>query len=327
MPERVQQLTRWLRQDLGLPPFELTPASADASFRRYFRLVFDGQSRIVMDAPPEKEDVRPFVRIARQLRNAGLNVPAIEEVNAEEGFLLLGDLGDRQYLSELDADSADRLYGDALGALVVLQGCGPQPEELPPYDRALLLREMELFRQWFLGHHLQLSLTEAEQRMLDDTFERLVIAALEQPQVPVHRDYHSRNLMVAPHNPGILDFQDAVFGPVTYDLVSLLRDAYIEWPRERVEEWVLGYHDLIVDSGVLRERGEQGFLRWFDLMGAQRHLKVLGIFARLYHRDGKAGYIEDMPLTFRYLLDESSRYAELAGLHDFLKERIAPCLQ
>ncbi|WP_303904878.1 aminoglycoside phosphotransferase family protein [Thiohalomonas denitrificans] len=327
MPKRVEQLTRWLRHDVGLPSFELTPASADASFRRYFRIVFNGESRIVMDAPPGKEDVRPFVRIARWLRSAGLNVPAIEEENAEEGFLLIGDLGGRQYLAELDDDSVDRLYGDALGALVVLQTCGPGPKELPVYDRELLLREMELFRDWFLGCHLRLDLTESEQRMLDESFERLIAAALEQPQVPVHRDFHSRNLMVAPHNPGILDFQDAVVGPVSYDLVSLLRDAYIEWPRERVEAWVRGYHDLLLDSGILRRPGEQAFLRWFDLMGAQRHLKVLGIFARLHHRDGKAAYLDDMPLTLRYLLDESSRYPELMELHGFLQERVAPFFQ
>ncbi|SCZ58254.1 aminoglycoside phosphotransferase family protein [Thiohalomonas denitrificans] len=325
MPKRMEQLTRWLRHDVGLPPFELAPASADASFRRYFRIVFNGESRIVMDAPPDKEDVRPFVRIARQLRSVGLNVPAIEAENTEEGFLLLGDLGECQYLSELDDGSVDRLYGDALGALVVLQSCGP--EGLPAYEGELLWREMELFREWFLGRHLGLELKESEQRMLDEVFERLIAAALEQPQVPVHRDFHSRNLMVAPHNPGILDFQDAVSGPVTYDLVSLLRDAYIEWPRERVEDWVQGYHDLLVDSGVLRQPGEQAFLRWFDLMGAQRHLKVLGIFARLHHRDGKAAYLDDMPLTFHYLLDESSRYPELRKLQHFLQERVAPFFQ
>lgn len=326
MPDRVERLARWLQRDLGLPPFELTPASADASFRRYFRVRFGGESRIAMDAPPDKEDVRPFVRIARQLQGIGLNVPAVEAENLEEGFLLLGDLGERPYLSVLDESNVDRLYGDALGALVVLQSCGPQADQLPRYDRELLWREMALFREWFLKRHLALTLNEAEQRMLDDTFESLVAAALEQPQVAVHRDFHSRNLMVADHNPGILDFQDAVFGPVTYDLVSLLRDAYVEWPRDRVEQWVLGYHDLAVDSGILRERGEARFLRWFDLMGAQRHLKVLGIFARLNHRDGKAGYLNDLPLTLRYLLDESERHAELLPLHRFLRERVEPAM-
>lgn len=327
MPQRVDQLTRWLQRDLGLPPFEMKPASADASFRRYFRLHFDGETRIVMDAPPEREDVRPFVRIGQALREAGLNVPAIIEQNPDEGFLLLGDLGDRDFLSQLNDANADRLYGDALGALVALQACGPGPDLLPAYSRELLLAEMELFREWFLGRHLQLALSESEQRMLDHTFALLAGVALEQPQVAVHRDYHSRNLMVAEHNPGILDFQDAVFGPVTYDLVSLLRDAYIRWPWDRVEHWVRGYHDLALDSGILRERGEERFLRWFDLMGAQRHLKVLGIFCRLNYRDGKDRYLADLPLTFEYLLGEAERHAELRSLSELLRERVAPAME
>ncbi len=324
MPQRVQQLTRWLQRDLGLPPFELTPASADASFRRYFRIRFGGESRIAMDAPPEKEDIVPFVRIARALRAIGLNVPEIHHENHAEGFLLLGDLGDQPYLDALNHDSVERLYGDALGALAILQACGPGAELLPTYDRALLLREMELFREWFVGRHLGLTLDEREQRLLDRSFDLLAEAALSQPQVTVHRDYHSRNLMVGEHNPGIIDFQDAVVGAVTYDLVSLLRDAYVAWPRERVDEWVLGYHDLAVDSGILRERGEERFLRWFDLMGAQRHLKVLGIFCRLNYRDGKSRYLDDLPLTLDYLREEAGRQPELAELGAFLEERVVP---
>jgi aminoglycoside/choline kinase family phosphotransferase len=324
VPQRVELLTRWLRRDLGLPDFELAPASADASFRRYFRVTFGGESRIVMDAPPEREDIGPFVQIGRRLRAIGLNVPEIHAENAAEGFLLLGDLGSRDYLAALDAGSADRLYGDAFGALAALQACGPAAGELPPYDRALLRREMELFRDWYLGRHLKLALSEAEQRMLDATFERLADEALAQPQVPVHRDYHSRNLMVAPHNPGILDFQDAVHGAVTYDLISLLRDAYIEWPWERVAAWALGYHDLAVDHGILRGRGEEAFLRGFDLMAAQRHLKVLGIFARLNYRDGKGRYLADLPLVLRYLREEAARRPELRPLSDFIEHRVVP---
>ncbi len=327
MPQRVEQLVRWLRQDLGLPELHLQPASADASFRRYFRLAFDdGETRIVMDAPPEKEDSRPFVTIGRRLRDIGLNVPEIHAEDLSQGFLLLGDLGTTSYLEALDETTVERLYGDALGALAALQACGPGEEELPPYDRALLLREMELFRDWLLGRHLGLEPTGAEAKLLEETFERLIENALEQPRVCVHRDYHSRNLMVSPHNPGILDFQDAVHGPITYDLVSLLRDCYIDWPRGQVEEWAMGYHELALDHGLLRDRDEARFLRWFDLMGVQRHLKASGIFARLNHRDGKEGYLKDIPRTLGYITQVAENYPELAGLKALIEERVLPNL-
>ncbi|MCW8829359.1 MAG: phosphotransferase, partial [Gammaproteobacteria bacterium] len=297
MSQRLEQLNHWLSNAVGLPEYRIAPASSDASFRRYFRIRFAGESRIVMDAPPEKEDSRPFVRIGRQLREIGLNVPEILAEDLGQGFLLLSDLGERQYLDVLDAQNVERLYGDAMGALATLQACGPDAQALPPYDRELLWREMVLFREWYLERHLGLVLSDSEQRVLDETFEQLVTSALEQPKVSVHRDYHSRNLMVSEHNPGILDFQDAVHGPITYDLVSLLRDCYIAWPREQVEEWVRGYHDIAIDHGILRDRQEERFLRWFDLMGVQRHLKATGIFARLNHRDGKPGYLNDIPRT------------------------------
>jgi len=320
VPQRLEQLNHWLGQALGLPRYDIAPASSDASFRRYFRISFGGETRIVMDAPPDKEDSRPFVRIARALHGIGLNVPQILAEDLAQGFLLLSDLGSEQYLSALNADSVGRLYGDAMGALLTLQACGPQGDELPPYDEALLLREMELFREWYLGRHLGLALSDGEQRMLDETFRRLAQSALEQPQVAVHRDYHSRNLMVAPHNPGILDFQDAVFGPVTYDLVSLLRDCYVAWPREQVEAWALGYQELAIDCGILRLRDEERFLRWFDWMGVQRHLKASGIFARLNHRDGKPGYLKDIPRTLGYVREVAGRYPELAGLGEMVEK-------
>lgn len=323
MDQRLSELRRWL-EELGIAYTEIEPASEDASFRRYFRVYTAEGTRIVMDAPPEQEDSAPFVTLAGRLREAGLNVPQVLDADLERGFVLLEDLGERHYLDELDPESVERLYGDALGALVALQACGPAEAELPPYDRDLLWREMELFPDWFLERHLGLKLTPAERKMLAVTFYHLAEAALEQPQVPVHRDYHSRNLMVAAHNPGVLDFQDAVYGPVTYDLVSLLRDAYIAWPQAMVRDWVLGYHDLALDSGILRGRCETRFLRWFDLMGAQRHLKVLGIFARLYHRDGKDRYLADLPLVLDYLVDESARHAELAPLRQFLESRVLP---
>ena len=322
MSQRLELLHRWLQHDLGLPAYELTTASSDASFRRYFRVAFNGESRIVMDAPPEREDIRPFVQIGRMLLEIGLNVPRIEAENIAQGFLLLSDLGQQQYLDVLNETTVERLYGDAQGALLTLQACGPQEEALPPYDEGLLLREMELFREWYLGRHLGLELGPSEQQVLDRAFYLLADSALAQPRAAVHRDFHSRNLMVAPHNPGILDFQDAVYGPVTYDLVSLLRDCYISWPRQRVEGWALGYHDLALESGILRARDEERFLRWFDWMGVQRHLKASGIFARLNHRDGKSGYLKDIPRTVGYIREVAARYRELGDLATLLAERV-----
>ena len=322
MGARLEQLNHWLRRDLGLPGYDIAPASSDASFRRYFRVTFAGESRIVMDAPPDKEDTRPFVSIARRLHEIGLHVPEILAEDEKQGFLLLSDLGSRQYLPELNAGSVERLYGDAMGALITLQVCGPREGELPPYDHALLMREMELFREWYLGRHMNVTLMDSEQRMLNETFELLAQSALEQPRAAVHRDYHSRNLMICDHNPGILDFQDAVIGPVTYDLVSLLRDCYIAWPREQVESWVLGFHDLALDSGIIPHRNEEQFMRWFDWMGVQRHLKATGIFARLNHRDGKPGYLKDIPRTLGYVRSVARDYPELRRFADFLEDRV-----
>jgi len=268
----------------------------------------------------------PFIQVARSFEAIGLNVPHIHAQNTQEGFLLLEDLGSTLYLDQLSFSTVERLYGDALGALLTLQACGPLAG-LPLYDRDLLLREMELFREWLVDRQLGLALSSDEHAMLDATFEVLVDNALRQPQVCVHRDFHSRNLMVTPrHNPGILDFQDAVIGPVTYDLVSLLRDCYVSWPRSQIEGWVLGYFELAVQSGVLRGEHEGEFMAWFDLMGVQRHLKASGIFARLNIRDGKAGYLQDIPRTLGYILDLESRHEILAGLVALLRQRVIPAL-
>jgi len=324
MTERLAQLNEWLSGEVGLKDFQLVPASEDASFRRYFRVTGNDESWILMDAPPEKENCRPFVDIARQLGSLGLHVPKIGAEDLEKGFLLLEDLGSLHYLDALNDETVDRLYGDALSALAVIQACGPSIG-LPPYDSTMLLREMELFREWLLGKHLGLKLSDAENRMLDETFGLLIENALEQPRVCVLRDYHSRNLMVTDSpNPGILDFQDAVIGPVTYDLVSLLKDCYIEWPRSRVEDWVMGYFELAVQSGVLRNEHESRFLRWFDLMGVQRHLKAAGIFARLNARDGKPGYLGDIPRTLGYLVKLETAYPELEDLAGFCKTEVLP---
>jgi N-acetylmuramate 1-kinase len=320
MPERLQQLNRWLARELGQSFSHVAPASTDASFRRYFRVHASDGPYIAMDAPPGREDCRPFIAVAELLLGLGLHVPQVLRADLEQGFLLLSDLGTRQYLAELDETSVERLYGDALGALATLQACGPNEAQLPPYDRARLRAELELFREWYLQRHLGLRLSASEHAHLDRAFRRLEDAALEQPRVCVHRDYHSRNLMVtARNNPGILDFQDAVVGPVTYDLVSLLRDCYIAWPRARVEEWAMGYYELARQSGIVRAEHERPFLRWLDWMGVQRHLKAVGIFARLNRRDGKPGYLRDIPRTLGYVREVSARYPELGELHGLLE--------
>ena len=317
LSDRITAIQDWVRRRLDWPDAVLEPASADASFRRYFRVQQGGASYIVMDAPPEKEDCGPFIHVTELFLAVGLHVPEILAKDLDQGLLLLSDLGSRLYLDALDETSVDRLYGDALGALATLQSCCPLDSGLPSYSRDLLMFEMSLFRDWLIGTHLGLELDARQQDALQRSFEALTCSALEQPSVCVHRDYHSRNLMVsARHNPGILDYQDAVIGPLTYDLVSLLRDCYIAWPRERVEAWVTGYFELAQQTGSLRpgQADERTFLRWFDWMGVQRHLKAAGIFARLNHRDGKSGYLKDIPRTLGYVTEVCSRYPELEAL-------------
>jgi aminoglycoside/choline kinase family phosphotransferase len=315
--QRKKSLQQWARQQLGWADVELIPASVDASFRRYFRVQGGEDSYILMDAPPDKEDCGPFIHVSELFLDLGLHVPEILASDPERGFLLLSDLGSRLYLDELSESTVDRLYGDALGALATLQSCDPHHSGLPPYDRRLLLSEMSLFRDWLIGTHLNLQLDRSQQRDLQKSCDLLVECALQQVEVCVHRDFHSRNLMVSSyHNPGILDYQDAVIGPVTYDLVSLLRDCYISWPRHRVEDWAIGYFELAQQTGILRpdESNERQFLKWFDWMGVQRHLKAAGIFARLNHRDAKPGYLNDIPRTLAYVIDVCLRYSELSEL-------------
>ena len=326
MDNRLEALKGWLASVLDGAEYEIKPASADASFRRYFRVFAGGATHIVMDAPPDKEDMRPFIQVAERLYALGLNVPQVLQQDMGRGFLLLSDLGERLYLSQLREDTVERLYGDALGALVVLQaGIFTHDQSLPEYNEALLLREMALFREWYLGKHLGLTLSPEQHTVLDQAYALLALSALEQPQVWVHRDYHSRNLMLTDaNNPGILDFQDAVRGPVTYDLVSLLRDCYIAWPRARVEDWAWGYQTLALQSGLPVCTDEALFLRWFDLMGVQRHLKATGIFARLNHRDAKPGYLGDIPRTLGYILDVTARYPQLQPLYQLLCDLRVP---
>lgn len=333
MPETDARLTlihEWLSRDLGMRPERVEPASADASFRRYFRVFHQGATSVVMDAPPGKEDVRPYLKVTRLLEKLGAHVPHVHHADTDRGLLLMEDLGGTHYLSRFNAgEDPDRLYSDALRVLADIQVRGRDAAaELAPYDREALARELALMPEWFLGKHLGLSVSEAESQVIANAFEFLIGAALEQPTVFVHRDFHSRNLMVIEdRNPGIIDFQDALRGPVGYDLVSLLKDCYISWPRERVEKWVKGFRALLRSKGDagawLSGADDTEFLRWFDLIGVQRHIKVLGIFARLWYRDGKAGYIRDLPLTLEYVRDTCKRYPELAELSRFLEERVA----
>lgn len=326
MYSRTDSLTDWVGKHLGANTFSIEPASSDASFRQYFRVTENGTSYIVMDAPPDKEDSRPFVKIAGLFLNAGVNVPRVIEADLEQGYLLLSDLGNTQYLQSLVPDMADQLYLDAFQALHRIQTNVPVPDnDIPPYDDALLMREMELFREWFLIKYLNLEISAEIDEVIDTAFSFLSRSALEQPVVCVHRDYHSRNLMLTSgNNPGVLDFQDAVAGPITYDLVSLLRDCYIAWPRPQVEEWVKEYFRKYLGKNSGYEFDDKQFLEWFNLMGIQRHLKAIGIFSRLNIRDSKPGYLDDIPRTLNYILEVAPGYAELSGFHLLLRDKVRP---
>jgi aminoglycoside/choline kinase family phosphotransferase len=336
-------LAQWLENDLGLDVRSIEVASADASFRRYFRAHIaapaagaghtpgSGHALIVMDAPPDKEDLGPYLKVSGLLAALDVHVPRIHATDRARGYVLLEDLGSTQYLAPLrEPGRADALYSDALDELAKIQVRGTAAaQELPPYDAAVLLREMRLMPEWFLGRHLGVVPDDAAVALLERAFAFLCEASLAQPAVFVHRDYHSRNLMLLPTgNPGVIDFQDALRGPVGYDLVSLLKDCYISWPRARVEGWVGAHRERLLRAGFTHGAGRDSgeFLRWFDLVGVQRHIKVLGIFARLWHRDGKLGYLDDLPLTLHYVLDTCARYVELAPLHDWLQARVVPAL-
>ena len=324
---RLSLMQRWVREDLGFDPALIEPASADASFRRYFRVTRGPESFIVMDAPPGKEDLGPFLGVARLLADLGLNVPWVLARDESRGFLLLTDLGTRLYLPELTSvAAATPLYADAGTALARMQTAGrTRAAALPPYDEALLRREMQLFPDWFLARHLDAPADQAQGALLERLFTTLVEAALVQPQTLVHRDFHSRNLLVtAADNPGIIDFQDAVQGPVTYDLVSLLKDCYVAWPAEQVRQWALQYREQLLRSGFALDLGEQQFVRAFDLMGLQRHVKVLGIFCRLCYRDGKAQYLADLPRVLDYAVGAARLYPETAEFATWLEAHIRP---
>ena len=326
---RYQMLVDWLAQELPalfagqgwgeVPPASLSPASSDASFRRYFRWQAGERAFIVMDAPPPQEDCRPFVRMAELLAEAGVHVPQVLLADLPRGFLLLTDLGRQTYLDVISADNADALFEDALQALVAFQRL-PRPAEFAEYDRALLARELQLFPDWYVARELRAEFSAAQQQAWARICDLLIDSALAQPQVLVHRDFMPRNLMLSTPNPGVLDFQDAVWGPVTYDVTSLFKDAFLSWPQARVETWLQCYYQLAGEAGIALPSSFAEFQRASDLMGVQRHLKVIGIFARICHRDGKPKYLGDVPRFFAYIDEVLSRRPELVELGQLLAQ-------
>jgi len=311
--QRLEALQHWVARELGCASCGIAPASEDAGFRRYFRITGARGTHIVMDAPPDKENCRPFLAVAELFRAAGVHVPEIYAADLGQGFLLLEDLGRDTYLDVLTPDNARDLFAQAIDALVRIQ-LASRAGALPPYDDALLTREMGLFPDWYVARHRALSLPAALAADLQTVFSRLIQSALAQPQVFVHRDFMPRNLMLSEPNPGVLDFQDAVYGPITYDIVSLLRDAFISWEEEQVLDWTIRYWERARRAGLPVDNDFAEFWRAFEWMGLQRHLKVLGIFARLNFRDGKPKYLADTPRFIRYARDAASRYNELGPL-------------
>ena len=327
MPDRYNSLQNWLTEILGTSAFNLKPASGDASFRTYHRLFLKNKTFIVMDAPPEQENCKVFIKITKKLRACDVNVPIIHNVNIEQGFLLLSDLGNDLYLNKLNKSSIYELYSDALSTLVAIQvlvNVGGVDE----YDKSLLISEMNLFREWLIEKHLNIKLSDSQVKILTTLFDLLVNNALQQPKVFVHRDFHSRNLMVTKeNNPGVIDYQDAVYGPISYDLVSILKDCYIKWPKEEIDKWVDFYLNKLYEEKAQYRINRDEFVRWFDLMGVQRHLKASGIFARLSHRDGKHNFLEDIPRTLSYILDLKETYEELQPICIILEELVLPRLK
>jgi len=308
---RLDKIKNWITSDLKIQNYQIEVASADASFRRYFRLMYSGNSSIIMDAPPDKEDCQSFVKIAQLIEAVGVHSPHIFSFDQRLGFMQLSDLGSVAYLDKLNKQSVDALYTDAIQAIVKMQAI---KADLPRYDAQLLQLEMSLFQDWYLQKHLKIALDAMQKNIIAETVQLLTDTALKQPAVFVHRDYHSRNLMITEsNNPGVIDFQDAVNGPLTYDLVSLIKDCYIAWPREKQLSWI----DLFLNLTLLKIDKQQ-FIKDLDFMGMQRHLKAIGIFARLNHRDGKTAYLGDIPRTLAYVFDVCTRYEELADFSELI---------
>ena len=336
MPRPVPaELLPWALAALGAAvdehPPALTVVAGDASNRRYFRFLWAGQSYILVEAPPATEKNAAFLAVRELLGSAGVKVPALYAVDLDRGFLLLEDLGDRVLLPELNAGSVESHYSEAFAVLRHIAALAPDEVDLPPYDRALLTEELSRFADWFVEALLDYTLNAAEQDVLDSLFARLIDSALEQPQVLVHRDFHSRNLMLqASGELAVIDFQDAVVGPITYDLVSLLRDCYIQWPPGQVSVWALQQRNALQAQGLLAAVDDEQYLCWFDWMGLQRHIKVLGTFARLYLRDGKSAYLDDLPLVIQYVLEILDKYAaqesEFAAFNEWFTRKLAPLI-
>jgi len=319
MDTRQQAIRTWLQAALPLAKQPVL-IHGDASFRRYFRVHSENKHYILMDAPPKKEACKPYIAITNAFRALGLHTPEIYRADLEQGFLLITDFGDCTLLSLLNSETADRYYQTAFDYLLTIQACEKvEPYTLPLFDANLYQKELHLFREWYLQRHLDHTLSRSDSAYLDHMDALLIEDALAQPQVCVHRDYHSRNLMVLENEAlGILDFQDAVRGPITYDLMSLLRDCYIEWPFDRVQSWALAYHQLLLQHGRLSHDDPEQFLRWCDWIALQRHLKCIGIFARLHYRDHKSEYLNDIPRVIRYAKMICQRYPEFAELEKIL---------
>jgi len=315
---RLNEIHHWLKTVFPSTNYTLESASNDASFRRYFRVIIQANTWVLMDAPPSQEDTRAFIEVGTFLYEHGINVPKIYQRDIKAGFLLLSDFGYHPYLEQLNEHSADSLYKAAINSLIKIQLCATQNIDLPAYDHALLQQEMNLFPDWFLDKHLNIAIPH----FLETTFNHLISSALGQPQVIVHRDYHSRNLMhTSDDSPGIIDFQDAVIGPISYDLVSLLRDCYIAWPEQKISHWIDYYFSTAQQQGLLPNISIDQFTQWFDWMGLQRHIKVLGIFCRLNYRDGKTNYMNDLPLTLSYVRKITAKYSEFSELSIFLQQQ------
>lgn len=323
MHERENALQEWLADIIPNKEFILTPLAGDASFRRYFRIQYNGLSQIVMDAPPGKEDLAPFIHVAQVLAQANVPVPQIIAINKDKGFLLLSDFGNQLLLDKLTAHTADDYYQDAIKTLLSIQRCSINDPEIPSFDKAFMLKEMNLCPEWFFNAYLSLKLTPAENQIVNSTMEFIADEVAQQPLVFIHRDYHSRNLMIVNDDVqnflGVIDFQDAMRGPFTYDLVSLLKDCYVCWPRDKVLQWLALFHK---QSTVAQTYSLPQLIRAFDLCGLQRHLKVLGVFSRLYLRDHKAGYLANLPLTLKYVLECTEIYEELHPLFHLLQKRV-----
>ncbi len=320
---RQQALNYWLKAELNTD-FNMTPVIGDASFRRYFRVTCDGKTFIAVDAPPNKENSHSFIAVGRAFAAIEVNVPQVFSFDLRDGFLLLSDFGTELYQYALNAENADELYTRSLKELAKIQACQTIADwTLPQFDQTFMLEELSNFRHWFLERHLQIPLDDHANKLLDELFEQLINSAITQPQCCIHRDYHSRNLMVLPEGIGVLDFQDAAKGPITYDLVSLLRDCYIAWPRQKVEQWALSFYEGLIEKNLLTVSWPV-FLRWFDWMGIQRHLKAIFIFARKYYRDGVADYLPYIANGLQYVVDVSRNYPELQTFANWLDEELLP---